>query len=304
MNRIPGNLLMKKWHGCGLLLFQVLLELQKLGFCWTKRHVFFFEFATISLQDKDASGCSFSLMPLDVPPPRVMVLHHTEKLTFLAIRVDVLDLLGTSLYLWRSVLAAVCAHLSLGWKYPPSTDSFQLHSVASLIGLSIYVLIYLILSRPDWSCSFSFFRWQSMTRLALQWASQSPSSKLLMSWRPGANCFHCYSVNYSCIDEPLVFWLTFLNRLQSLLLHRVQLEMPWKLGQKVWKQCTSLGIACNSYIHPTIGSALGDKSQRGSSRGKPSFLLSPKLLLQLKEWRHRRQPMELLMLNPWIHMSH
>ena len=118
----------------------------------------FFKFATISLQDKDASGCSFSLMPLDVPPPRVMVLHHTEKLTFLAIRVDVLDLLGTSLYLWRSVLAAVCAHLSLGWKYPPLTDTFQLHSVASLIGLSIYVLIYLILSRPDWSCSFSFFR--------------------------------------------------------------------------------------------------------------------------------------------------
>lgn len=161
----------------------------KTGILLNKKTCVFFEFATISLQDKDASGCSFSLMPLDVPPPRVMVLHHTEKLTFLAIRVDVLDLLGTSLYLWRSVLAAVCAHLSLGWKYPPSTDSFQLHSVASLIGLSIYVLIYLILSRPDWSCSFSFFRWQSMTRLALQWASQSPSSKLLMSWRPGANMF-------------------------------------------------------------------------------------------------------------------
>ena len=70
------------------------------------------EFAAISLQDKDESGCSFSLMPLDVPPPRVMVLHHTEKLTFLAICVDVLDLLGTSLYLWRSILAAVCANLS------------------------------------------------------------------------------------------------------------------------------------------------------------------------------------------------
>ena len=224
--------------------------------------------------------------------------------------VDVLDLLGTSLYLWRSVLAAVCANLSLGWKYPPSTDSFQLHSVASLIGLSIYVLICLILSRPHWSCSFSFFRWQSMTRLALQWASQSPSSKLLMSWRPGANMFSFSSLqllNYSCIDEPLVFWPTFLNRLRSLLLHRVPVEMPWKLGQKNLKTVHFFGYCLQFllyvYIHPTIGSALGDKSQRGSSRGKPPFLLLPFLApaqgMASPETAHGALDVE-----SWIHVSH
>ena len=41
MNRIPGNLLMKKWHGCGLLLFQVLLELHFWDFVEQKDMCFF-----------------------------------------------------------------------------------------------------------------------------------------------------------------------------------------------------------------------------------------------------------------------
>ena len=210
-------------------------------------------------------------MPLDVPPPRVMVLHHTEKLTFLAICVDVLDRLGTSLYLWRSILAAVCANLSfLGMEVSKMSEcNGVVHQQQSLSLLCSCDDLYIPLRQIPSSCILlkslvllvitprfvhvgPSLSHPISSSLVLQlfffqvtiYDKAGPSVGFAVSKQQaideleallGQICFQFHPCSYSVTLALMNHWLglTFLNRLQSLLSHRVQLEMPWMLGPKI-----------------------------------------------------------------------